>query len=81
MLSTNANASRSIDSDIIPVVGPSQAPDSSIHFPGIKRMPWHHKSDKSKDVADVILGGYVMACVVAVLLYIRVTRRTSDAHS
>ncbi|GKE31030.1 hypothetical protein Tco_1450352 [Tanacetum coccineum] len=76
-----ANASRSLESDIIPVVEPSQAPDSSIHFPGIKRMSWHHKSDKSKDIADVILGGYVMACVVAVLLYIRVTRRTSEVHS
>ncbi|GKF38822.1 hypothetical protein Tco_0118883, partial [Tanacetum coccineum] len=67
MFSTMANASRSLDKSdmIIPVVGPSQAPDSSIHFPGIKRMSWHHKSDKSKDIADVILGGYVMACVVA----------------
>ncbi|GKD74393.1 hypothetical protein Tco_1332675, partial [Tanacetum coccineum] len=51
LFSTMANASRSLDKSdmIIPVVGPSQAPNSSIPFPGIKKMSWHHKSDKSQD--------------------------------
>ncbi|KAI3800327.1 hypothetical protein L1987_28416 [Smallanthus sonchifolius] len=70
---------------ISPVVGPSQPPDSSLSgahsSSATEGMPWHHKSNKSKAGADVIIGGYVMACVVVVLLYIRVTRRTSDVHS
>ncbi|KVH89597.1 hypothetical protein Ccrd_008404 [Cynara cardunculus var. scolymus] len=81
---TETYAMRSLEGELILVVEPSQPPDSSVSgslFPGIKRIPLHHKSNKSIAGADLILGGYVMACVVAVLLYIRVTRRTSDTHS
>ncbi|KAI3741089.1 hypothetical protein L1987_58756 [Smallanthus sonchifolius] len=83
MFLTNTNATSRLEIGFIsPVGGPSQPPDSSLSgahsSPAIEGMPWRHKSDKSKAGADVIIGGYVMACVVVVLLYIRVTRRTSD---
>lgn len=78
MFLTNTNATRGS------VIGPSQAPYSSVSgnpisrgFPGIEE----HKSNKSQIGVDVILGGYAMACVVVVLLYIRVTRRTNVVHS
>lgn len=94
MLLTNTNATSRLEREFIhPVVEPSQPPDPSLlsphsspetngnevaPYPGIKRMPWHHTSNKSEAGADVIIGGYVMACVVVVLLYIQVTKRTSE---
>jgi len=84
MFITKTYGMRSLESDLILDLEPSQPPVLSVfdsQVPGIKRIPLHHKSNRSIAGADLIIGGYVMACVIAVLLYIRVTRRTSDTHS
>ncbi|KAK9048212.1 hypothetical protein SSX86_032825 [Deinandra increscens subsp. villosa] len=92
MLLTKTNATSRLEGGFVPTVGPSQPPDSPLSgshsshetmgnggapYPGIK----HHKTDKSIAGGDVIIGGYVMACLVVVLLYIRVTARTDDVQS
>ncbi|KAI4342933.1 hypothetical protein MLD38_027496 [Melastoma candidum] len=47
-------------------------------FRGTRRVQRHHSSGSAG--GDVILGGFVSALVVAVLCYIRVTRRYGELH-
>ncbi|KAJ0575211.1 hypothetical protein HanIR_Chr05g0210201 [Helianthus annuus] len=94
ILLTNINATSRLERGFVHLaVGPSQPPDSSLSgahsnldtmrnegapYPGTHG---HHKTNKSKAGGDVIIAGYVMAFVVVVLLYIRVTRKTTNVHS
>ncbi|XP_022720833.1 uncharacterized protein LOC111278492 [Durio zibethinus] len=49
--------------------------------PVIRAIGKHYSSDKSAAGGDVILGGFVMAVVVAVVCYLRITRRSLEAHT
>ncbi|XVF27771.1 hypothetical protein REPUB_Repub14bG0137500 [Reevesia pubescens] len=46
--------------------------------PVIRAIGKHYSSDKSAAGGDVILGGFLMAMVVAVACYLRVTRRNKE---
>ena len=48
--------------------------------PVIRVIGKHYSSDRSAAGGDVILGGFVMAVVVAVVCYLRVTR-SHEAHT
>lgn len=85
MLLTKINAHEGLENSFVRVVRLGQPPYSSASGPhssvDTMEVMGIHKSNKLKVVPDVIIGGYLMACVVAVLLYIRVTRRKSEVPS
>lgn len=85
MLLTKINAHEGLENSFVRVVRLGQPPYSSASGPhsnvDTMEVTGIHKSNKLKVVPDVIIGGYLMACVVAVLLYIRVTRRKSEVPS
>ncbi|EOY28514.1 Basic helix-loop-helix DNA-binding superfamily protein, putative [Theobroma cacao] len=49
--------------------------------PVIRAIGKHSSLDKSAAGGDVILGGFVMAVVVAVVCYLRITRKSQEAYS
>lgn len=57
--------------------GENKGSEESPRIGGIKR---HHSVDKSVAGGDVILGGFAIAFIVAIVCYIRVTRSREDKN-
>ncbi|XVE87876.1 hypothetical protein DITRI_Ditri19aG0023700 [Diplodiscus trichospermus] len=49
--------------------------------PAIRAIGKHYSTEKAAAGGDVILGGFLMVLVVAVVCYLRVTRRNPKAHT